>query len=59
MPLLLSFPIADWQFWATTAVFLLAGLWLLRGVLPLPLLRRKKRGRKRVTLTIEGRTPDR
>lgn len=58
VPLLASFPFRDWQFWATTAVFLLAVAWLLREVLPVPILKRfRRRGKKkrRVTLTVEGR----
>ncbi len=54
----MNFPIRDWQFWATSAIFLIAAVWLLREVLPVPLLRRfRRRGRKkrRVTLTVEGR----
>jgi hypothetical protein len=56
----MSFPFHDWQFWATTAVFLAAAAWLLREVLPVPVLRRFRRNRKkrRVNLTIEGRTPE-
>lgn len=54
----MSLPLHDWQFWATSAAGVLALAWLLRGVLPIPLLsarhRRKKR-QKRVTLTIDGR----
>ncbi len=56
----MSFPFRDWQFWATTAVFVAAAAWLLREVLPVPVLRRFRRGKKkrRVNLTIEGRTPE-
>lgn len=51
-----SFPIGDWQFWAATAVFLFAGFWLVRGLLPQKFLRRKRRGaRHKARLTIEGR----
>jgi hypothetical protein len=54
----MSIPINDWQFWATTAVFVLALGWLLRGVLPIPFLserhKRKKR-QTRVSLTVGGK----
>lgn len=51
-------PVGDWQFWATTAVFLLAVAWLLRGVVPIPILsarQRRRRQQRRVTLTVGGR----
>lgn len=54
----MSIPIHDWQFWATTAVFILAVAWLLRGVLPIPILSARHRQRKRqtrVTLTVGGK----
>jgi len=54
----MTIPIHDWQFWAVTAVFLFALVWLLRGVLPIPFLSRRhkrRKSQKRVTLTVEGR----
>jgi hypothetical protein len=54
----MKIPYDDWQFWATTAVFLLAVAWLLRGVLPIPFMSERHRRRKRttrVTLTIGGK----
>lgn len=52
-----SFPIHDWQFWATTAIALAAGAWLLRGVLPIPWLKRRRRGKgKRVNITVGGKS---
>ncbi len=62
MPALLawSFPIADWQFWITTALFVIAAAYLLRGLLPVPWLRRRQRQRrqeKRVRLTINRDEP--
>lgn len=52
-------PWDDWQFWIVTAVFVFAVAWLLRGMLPIPILsrkhRRKRRGEKKATLTISGR----
>ncbi len=54
----MSIPVHDWQFWATTAAGILALAWLLRGVLPIPILSRRHKRRKqqkRVTLTIDGR----
>ncbi len=52
-----AFPVHDWQFWVVTAVALLALLWLLRGVLPIPWIRRRRRARRgqhRATLTVDG-----
>jgi hypothetical protein len=52
-----SFPYDDWQFWAATAVFVGAAAWLLKGLIPVPLLSRRHRRRKaerRATLTIGG-----
>lgn len=57
----MSFPWRDWQFWATTAAFILAAAWLLRGILPIPILsarRKRARTRRRVRLTIGGRPPE-
>ncbi|MCC6660321.1 MAG: hypothetical protein IT437_05495 [Phycisphaerales bacterium] len=50
-----SFPFDDWQFWVVTAVALAAGAWLLRGLRP---GRKRRRTRRRVSLTIGGRTPE-
>lgn len=57
----MTFPWRDWQFWATSAAFALALLWLFRGLLPIPALRarrRRARGRQRVRLTIGGKPPE-
>lgn len=54
----MKIPIDDWQFWATTLVFLFALAWLLRGVLPIPFLSQRHKRRKRqtrVTLTVGGK----
>ena len=54
----MDIPYRDWQFWATTAVFLLAVAWLLRGVLPIPWLSKRakaRRTRKNVSLTVGGK----
>lgn len=52
-------PWNDWQFWIVTAVFVFAVAWLLRGIVPIPLLsrrhRRRRRGEKKATLTISGK----
>lgn len=51
-------PVGDWQFWATTVVFVLAVAWLLRGVVPIPILSarlKRRRRQKRVTLTVGGK----
>ncbi len=59
MLMAMSLPWHDWQFWVVTAIFLFAGAWLLRGVLPIPILSRKhkrrRRGEKKATLTISGK----
>ena len=54
----MSLPIDNWQFWVTTVIFLIAAAWLLRTVLPVPILSRRYRRRKRerrVSLTVKGR----
>lgn len=58
LPILLSasLPTHDWQFWATTAIALVALLWLLRGVLPIPFLKRRKKRGKRVSITVGGKS---
>ena len=48
----MNVPLGDWQFWAVTALFALAVLWLARGVLP----GRKKKRARRVRLTVGGRS---
>jgi hypothetical protein len=53
-------PYDNWQFWAVTALFVLAGVWLLRGVIPVPVLSARHRRRKRerrVNLTVGGKSP--
>ena len=52
----MPFPIHDWQFWLVTAIAVVAAWFVLREVLPPPLLGRKKRAqRKHANLTIEGK----
>ena len=56
-----AFPIDDWQFWAVTLVFLAAAAWLLKGVLPIPWLTRRAKAKKQtkhVSITVEGKTPE-
>ena len=56
-----AFPIGDWQFWVVTAVFCVALAWLLKGVLPIPFLTKRARAKKkikRVSLTVEGKAPE-
>jgi hypothetical protein len=51
-------PIDDWQFWVATGLFVFAAAWLLKGVLPVPILsgRHKRRKReRRATLTVGGK----
>lgn len=54
----MSFPTGDWQFWAVTALALGAAVWMLRGILPIPGLK-KRRARRRsersASLTIKGK----
>jgi hypothetical protein len=55
----MTFPIHDWQFWVTTGVFACAAVWLLRGFLPIPFLKRRRqrrRGTRRATLTVGGKS---
>jgi len=51
------FPVADPQFWVATGVFVLALLWLARGLPPMSRLgrRRGRGGRARATLTVSGK----
>jgi hypothetical protein len=56
-----EFPIHDWQFWVVTIVALGALAWMLKGVLPIPWLSKRakvKKQSKRVTITVEGKTPE-
>lgn len=55
----MTFPLHDWQFWVVTGAALLAALWLLRGILPIPWLKRRRRRRRQsrsATLTVGGKT---
>ncbi len=55
----MGLPLGDWQFWAVTALAVLALAWILRGVLPIPFLSRRHLRRKKerhVNLTVGGRT---
>ena len=63
MPQILAaaFPVGDWQFWVVTLVCLAAAAWLLKGVVPVPWLSRRakvKKQTKRVTITVEGKAPE-
>jgi hypothetical protein len=53
-----AFPVHDWQFWVVTAMFLLAVLWLARGLLPWKRGGRARGKTTRVSLTVGGKTPD-
>lgn len=53
----MSLPLSDWQFWAVSAAFAGALLWMLRGVMPWSAKRRRARPR-RATLTVKGRAID-
>lgn len=51
-------PVDDWQFWVATALFVLAAAWLLKGVVPIPVLSKRhhrKKTERRATLTIGGK----
>jgi bacteriorhodopsin len=52
----MNFPVRDWQFWAVTAAFVLALLWLFRGML---FRSRRRRRAHRATLTVSGKPVDR
>lgn len=56
----MRFPVGDWQFWVATILAVVALAWVLRGLIPVPILsrgkRRQRQGIKRATLTIEGRS---
>jgi hypothetical protein len=55
-----SLPYQDWQFWIVTLAVGASFAWLLRAVLPVPFLKRRRarrRGQRRVTLTVDGRKP--
>jgi hypothetical protein len=55
--MLASLPLGDWQFWATTGLFLLAVGWLFRGSLPIIGKRHKQRKKqRRVNITVGGKT---
>lgn len=61
LPLAATFPVHDWQFWAVTAIALLALAWLLRNILPVPFFSaraKRKKQRKKVGLTISARRAD-
>ncbi len=50
-------PTNDWQFWVVSACFVLAALYLLRGVIPGLRGRAKKaKQTKRVNLTVGGKS---
>ncbi|MFN7021475.1 MAG: hypothetical protein ACK4WH_09130 [Phycisphaerales bacterium] len=51
----MNFPARDPQFWVTTAVFVAAAWWLVRGVWPRRGGSKGRRPGRRVALTIEGR----
>ncbi|CAN5796026.1 hypothetical protein BH11PLA1_BH11PLA1_13030 [soil metagenome] len=51
-------PLGDWQFWVVTGLALCAAGYLLRNVLPIPILSRRarrKRQEKKTTLTISAK----
>ncbi|MBL0926294.1 MAG: hypothetical protein IBJ11_01405 [Phycisphaerales bacterium] len=53
-----ALPYTDWQFWAVTAAAAAAGVWLLRGIIPIPWLSRRRRQSRqshKATLTLGGR----
>ncbi len=56
-----TFPVYDWQFWVVTALFLAAAVWLLKGFIPIPWLSKRakrKKATKHVSLTIDGKSPE-
>jgi hypothetical protein len=56
----MSLPLQDWQFWIVTLAVAASFAWLLRGVLPVPFLKRRHARRlhqRRVNLTVGGKRP--
>lgn len=54
----MPFPWHDWQFWVVTALFVAAAWYLLRGIIPIPILSRRaqaKRTEHKATLTISAK----
>lgn len=52
----MSFPAHDWQFWAVTAAFVLAVVWLTRGVIARVVFRRKPSpGTRKAVLTVSAK----
>ncbi len=52
-----ALPVGDWQFWATTGLFVLALGWLFRGSLPVIGKRHQQRKKqRRVSITVGGKT---
>jgi hypothetical protein len=49
----MTIPYDNWQFWAATVIVIAALAWLVRSVSPA--LRRRRRHRRRVRLTVHGR----
>lgn len=52
----MSLPVGDWQFWVATVLAVAAAWYVLQHLLPFP-GKRRKRQRRRVSLTIGGRAP--
>ena len=50
----MNFPTHDWQFWTVTGVFVIALLWLTRGLIPWP-GKKRRRGSRKATLTVAGK----
>ncbi|MBL9000808.1 MAG: hypothetical protein JNK25_06690 [Phycisphaerae bacterium] len=48
-------PVSDWQFWAVTAMAVLAAAYIVRALIP-PQYRPLRRRGKSTTLTIDGRS---
>lgn len=51
-------PVDDWQFWVATILALGAAYFVLRMILPTSWLPGRKAPSRKVTLTIDGRPPE-
>lgn len=53
-----SLPVHDWQFWVATVIALAAAYFVLRMILPKSWFPGRKAPSRKVTLTIDGRPPE-
>ncbi len=53
-----ALPVHDWQFWVATVIALAAAYFVLRMILPKAWFPGRKAPSRKVTLTIDGRPPE-